>query len=148
MRIDYYAAYCDACEAAASAKLGRSLTEQERAGVRNAGSGMMLEMVERTISEHSGPGLSAELSKAGLAFAARFEHALDQARLQLESLLKRTIDEEELKAMRAKRFIPELSLLLNAVSSVFFRYKREAVFRKELFQVERKRSLAADGSSQ
>jgi uncharacterized protein YeeX (DUF496 family) len=99
--VEEYSNACEAVEARAREKLGRSLTAQERSGIYNAGSLMMLEPVERYInSTQRADDIARMLARLAASFEHRVQEANDLLIDQAAILLERELDADERDLLR------------------------------------------------
>ncbi len=95
---ELYRLVCEHIEAEASRKLARPLTNEERRGIWDAGSLLMLEVVDRAIvAASTAAEVAYELAESAAAFRQRRKTVLDLAAHHLHTALGRplTIDERE-----------------------------------------------------
>jgi hypothetical protein len=127
-----YLDFCAALESEVAAKLGRELNDFELAGIRNAGSGMMLESVERSIFYATDLAqLAASLQEGGIAFESRRAELCKSAVKVLEERLGRQLNELQKRAVEGCRYwtdVLRLSVDLHDCESKH----REIVFAKFL----------------
>jgi hypothetical protein len=89
---EVYRLFCEGIEADASTKLARSLTHEERLGIWNAGSLMLLEVVEREIrAATTGAAVSHMLVEGAVTFQARRTMDLDVGVERLHKALGRPL---------------------------------------------------------
>lgn len=104
-----YIQWCAAIEVAASQMLDRALTRPELRGIRNAGSLMMLEAVERGVASGTDPlKVAADLISSGVAFEERRRSIATSTASFAEESLGRSLAVQEAAAFRQCEFVTDL----------------------------------------
>lgn len=100
---DHYEQYARALEEDLQEKLKRSLDAHERNSLRNAGSGMMLETLDRMLF-YAKPGddLEGKLKEALSAFDSRLDHFISNIDKNFVSMIGRSPTEAELAEVRLR----------------------------------------------
>jgi hypothetical protein len=125
-----YRTVCATVEELAAEKLGRLLTATERNGIWNAGSLMMLEVVERDIlSAQNAESAARELITSAQTFERRFSDSVLSLKTLLETELNRKLSESELTFIQGLPNIFALMVVGEQVKDAALR-KREAVFQE------------------
>ncbi len=125
-----YRVVCAVVEKLATEKLGRSLSATERNGIWNAGSLMMLEVVERDIlSKQSAESMAQELTESARTFERRFFESVLSLKTLLETELNRKVSESELTFIESLPNIWALMVVGEQIKDAASR-KRETVFQE------------------
>ena len=127
---EIYRIVCAAAEKLAAEKLARSLTTTERKGIWNAGSLMMLEIVEQDISAaQTAESTARQLVESSQTFKRRFSESVQSLKTLLETELNRKLFDSELTFIQSLPNIWALMVVGEQVKDASSR-KREAVFRE------------------
>ena len=139
MRQSYAARYlsmCESLEEAAARRLERPLSEDERCGICNAGSLMMLDMLEEDIAAAES---AAALGEALVAAAREFEEkvglALEGLAVKLTDTMGREISAVERARIARIRRIDVAMGITDRIDAVDL-LQREAVFAALLAELE------------
>lgn len=133
-----YRIYCEGIEKYAQQRLGRPLHPIERDGIWNAGSMMMLELVDRDVLlAADADGVAAELSACGRAFQARRRYMLDSGYTKLRAALHRPLTRRERAILEQARLDRAMALCEEVFAAPWFR--RWGILRARLAEMKRLR---------
>jgi Na+/phosphate symporter len=129
---EMYHKYCESVESSIAEKVQRPLTEEEKRGIWNVGSLLLLESFERAILATPSPKDASYLLSRQISLS---EERLKQTREQLiekvTNLLQRSLSQQENNNLRAIVMVEDALRMIEQITDIPSD-KREAVFQQAI----------------